>query len=168
MANPNCGWKLQHITFSEASGAKNSLWDISFYVLDHFCLFCIVHCSIFRADWTALLAQRLELIRFLKKKGSRSTNWDKFIFSKIQRWSSLPLLSCTTSMNALKFLEIVTNQLLKSFSVRTKFYISNNSQSHLKRENLNQIGSNNSAKFSILLKTIPMKNDENIESDCAL
>ena len=71
-------------------------------------------------------------------------------------------------MNALKFLEIVTNQLLKSFSVRTKFYISNNSQSHLKRENLNQIGSNNSAKFSIILKTIPMKSDENIESDCAL
>ena len=157
MANPNCGWKLQHITFSEASGAKNSLWDISFYVLDHFCLFGIVHCSNFRADWTALLAHRLELIRFLKKKGSRSKNWDKVIFSKIQRWGSLPLLSCTTSMNALKFLEIVTNQLLKSFSVRTKFYTSNISQFHLKREILNQIGSNNSAKFSIYLKTIPEK-----------
>ena len=71
-------------------------------------------------------------------------------------------------MNALKFLEIVTNQLLKSFSVRTKFYTSNISQFHLKREILNQIGSNNSAKFSIPFKKIPMNNDENIESDCAL
>ena len=67
------------------------------------------------------------------------------------------MLSCKTSMNALKFLEIVTNQLLKSFSVRTKFYISNISQFHLKREILNQIGSNNSAKLSIYLKTIPKK-----------
>ena len=122
-----------------ASGAQNSLWDNSFYDFDHFCLFWIVHCSIFRADWTALLT------RFLKKKGSRSNNWDKFIFSKIQRWRSLPLLSCTTSMNTLKWFEIVTNQLLKSLSVRTKFDISNISQFYLKRENLNQIGSNISA-----------------------
>ena len=58
--------------------------------------------------------------------------------------------------------------IIEKLSARTKFNISNISQFHLKRENLNQIGSNNSAKFSILLKTIPMNNDENIESDCAL
>ena len=119
----------------------------------------------FQSGLNGLICPETRINSVSQKKGSRSKNWDKFIFSKIQSWSSLPLLLCATSMNALKFLEIVTNQLLKSFSVRTKFYISNISQFHLKRENLNQIGSNTSAKFSILLKKIPMNNDENIESD---